>query len=240
MIRLNQKLLINLWMRNKKYKSNVSQRWTFLMKFVVQNKWSFSCVENKIACPAGKYLPGNSSTCSSCPSWSYCAWWSWSKSSSDQWKTACSNLWSNYTSNANAKKNTDCYISVSANKYKNSPTGNSTTNCPTNTYNDQHNSYYNTSDSCRYHVIYHCESCPSGFCNSHGGAYTDNKFTTFIDNSKPVTDCRWKSPSYMTNSNGLRYEVAPMLSCTYWKENISDQQSVTNKTTHTINCTAKS
>ena len=123
----------------------------------VHAKWK----QGNITCAAGNYLPHASTTCSICLKGNYCPGGSFSPNPiDDQGITPCpvgnsvSTIPSDgsttlgYTSNPGSSVVTQCYVTVSENKYKTSPTSSVTTSCPTGYGSKEHNSYYQASDSC--------------------------------------------------------------------------------------------
>ena len=104
-------------------------------------------------CGKGKYNNGDYALCQSCPDAQY---------QNETGKTSCKACPSGYNhSDGGREANTNCYIVVLGGQYKTSSTGTGVDNCSSGYYKAQHNSYYNSADS--------CETCPSGYSYSNGG-----------------------------------------------------------------------
>ena len=75
---------------------------------------------------------------------------------------ACSNCPSGFTSAARSTAITQCYVNVSAGKYKTNANASGTTNCQGGTYSIAHTSYYGSNDA--------CTTCPSGYTSNSGAS----------------------------------------------------------------------
>ena len=91
-------------------------------------------------CLAGTWNDGTSEKCQSCPD--------------------------GYVSDAGAKSQNECYINIAAGKYKDNPTGKTTSSCSKGYYVGEHKSYYNASDT--------CSLCPAGYRDGNGTTAESN------------------------------------------------------------------
>jgi len=112
--------------------------------------------QSSATCDPGQYLPGNSSTCSTCTAGNYCLGGVFGLSSSDQGITACTTLGSNYTSSVSGSSaNTACYIPntiLTADKYISTANSNIISTCSSGTYRAAGTYYYGA-------AIQSCTSC---------------------------------------------------------------------------------
>lgn len=108
-------------------------------------------------CPAGYYLPANSSFCTKCPPDYYCVGGTFPKSSSVQGRIACPIRYPSSVSGSDAI--TDCYASVQAGYYMSS-SGKKI--CPVGTYKGSHTVYYNNTST--------CSNCSSGWTDGGPGS----------------------------------------------------------------------